>query len=248
MFDILITVAEKDFNKLRFVLSSIERNITGFDEVYCISNVKIPKNAKECWVNYVLDSEVLDFNFQRMTGTIKARQGWYKQQYIKLFQNVTSDEYLVVDADVYFNKKIEIIENGKPTFLFGTDQFHPPYFHFMKNMFDLERVYPFSFINELMYFKRGMIQHILSSIKVNKYGFFELSVNELNKENNASGFSEYELYGNYVTKYFPTLYNYKYIKTYSTAKKEVWSDQDIRKHIAQFKYSDIDILKIHSWL
>ena len=248
MFDVLITLAEKDFLKLRFVTESIYKNIYGVDHIYCVSNKKVPKEMVVSDVTYFLDDDVVDFNFDRFTDVIKRRKGWYVQQYIKLFQDITADEYLVVDSDVYFNRKVDIIKNHKPTFLFGTDQNHPPYFHFMKDLFDLERVYPFSFINEVMFFKWDIIKHMLDSLGINKYGFFELSVNELNKSNNASGFSEYELYGNYTTKYFPDAYNYTYVKTVAKARKSIWSVEEMRKYIDTFKDKDIDIIKMHTWI
>ncbi len=247
MFDVLITLAEKDFLKLRFVIESMIKNVDGIDKIYCVSNIKIPKELVISSVNYLLDKDVIDFNFDQFKDVIKLRKGWYIQQYIKLFQDVTSDEYLVVDSDVYFNKPVKIFEGGKPNFLFGKDQNHAPYFQFMKHLFDLDRVYPFSFINEIMLFKWEIINHMLHSLGVTKYGFFELSVNELNKINNASGFSEYELYGNYTTKHFPNAYNYKYINVQDKAKKELWSLKEIKDFIHHFESTDVDIIKMHTW-
>ena len=247
-YDVLITVAEKDFNKLRFVYDSIINNLDGANQVYVISDVKIPANKAISGIVYFLDSQVLDLDFSRFTGKIKAREGWYRQQFIKLLQEVTSDNYLVVDADAVFNRKIKVIINGKPLFLLGKNQHNKPYFDLMKNVFDLDQVYPHSFINEMMFFKREIIKHFLSYMKVNKYGFFELVLNELNKTDQISGFSEYELYGNYVTKYFPNTYSYKYMNTYSNGKNRVWAEDEIQKYITSFKGLDYDVISMHTWI
>lgn len=247
-YDVLITVAEKDFNKLRFVYDSIWCDLEGVGGVYIISNIEIPNNVKIACVNYFLDQQVLDLDFSRFTGKIKTREGWYRQQFIKLLQEVTGDNYLVMDADIILNRKLIVVENEKPFFLLGKDQHNKPYFDLMKKVFDLDRVYPYSFINEIMFFKRSIIKHLLHSTSLNIYGFFELVLNELNRNNQISGFSEYELYGNYVAKYFPDTYNYKYTKTAEKGKKGLWEDAEIEKMVRTLCVSDVDIIKIHSWL
>ena len=248
MFDILITLAEKDFLKLRFVIESIEKNLYDYDHIFCVSNVMVPEDKRINDITFFLDEDILDLDFNKLVNTPDKRKGWYRQQFIKLFQQVTTDDYLVVDSDVYFNRKVNIIQNGKPTFLFGNDQHHHPYFQFIKDLLYLEREYSFSFINEVMYFKRGIIKDILDRLAVTREGFFELAVKEINKLKDASGFSEYELYGNYVTKYFQDSYNYKYVITKSTAKRSIWSEEELSNHIESFKNTNVDIIKMHSWI
>jgi hypothetical protein len=248
MYDILIPVAEKDFIKLQFVWESIINNLSGFNEIYCISNVKMPKSLKLPGIRYFTDSDVIDFDCMRFTGAIKNHESWYIQQYIKLFQNITSNDYLEVDADVFFNRKVNIIENGKPSFLFGRDQNHLPYFNLMKKVFNLEKVYPHSFINETMFFKRSIIKHLLDSLRIDPHGFFELILAEVNRANEMSGFSEYELYGNYVTKYFKDSYNYKYLKTQLGGKYGYWNEDEIRQYVDFYKGSDFDLISMHSWI
>ncbi len=46
MFDILILSAEKDFNKIKFVYESINKNIDNFDNIHCITNIKIDDKYK----------------------------------------------------------------------------------------------------------------------------------------------------------------------------------------------------------
>ena len=247
MYDILIPASEKDFIKLRFVWESIINNLAGFDKIYCISKAKMPVNLRLPSVNYFTDSDIINFDF-KFTGVIKGHEGWYIQQYIKLFQQVTSDDYLEVDADVFFNKKVNIIENGKPCFLFGRDQHHIPYFNLMEKLFDIERVCPHSFINETMFFKRSIIKHFLDSFKVDARGFFEMIISEVNRVNQMSGFSEYEFYGNYVTKYFKDYYNYKNLKTYLGGKYGQWTENEVRQYVNGFKGSDYDLISMHSWM
>lgn len=246
MYDILIVVEEKDFNKLRFVLDSFTTNISGFDDIHIISNIEVPKKLPN--VKYHLDKDVIDFDFTRLRDNLTCRAGWYKQQFIKLFQNVTKDNYLVVDSDVYINRKIDVIKNDKPIFLLGKKQYHIPYFILMKNLFDLDKVYSYSFINEIMYFKRDVISHMLSSFGVSKDGFFELVINEVNRNNHNSGFSEYELYGNYVTKYLPDSYDYRFVKTRRGGRHRKWKNEELQEYIDSLKTHDYDLITMHTWM
>ncbi len=247
MFDILILSAEKDFNKIKFVYESINNNINNFDNIHCVTNVKIDDKYKISDINYYTDEDVLNLDYSKFKGNVLKRKGWYKQQYIKMFQNVTSDDYLVVDSDIFFNRKIDIF-NDKPSFFFGRDQHHLPYFEFMRRLLKLEKTYNFSFINEIMFFKREYIKKILDMLNVDINGFFDLSVDILNDINHDAGLSEYELYGNFVTKYFPDSYNYTHIKTYLGGKYSAWNDQEVYNYIKSFEKSDYDIISMHSWI
>jgi hypothetical protein len=248
MFDILILSAEKDFNKIKYVYESIVKFIGGYNNICVISDVEMKDEFKIEGIKYYTDNEVINFDFSKFKGNVLKRKGWYVQQYIKLFQQVTSDDYLVVDSDIIFNKKIEIIKEGKPSFFFGRNQLHKPYFHFMKKLLNLERVYDYSFINEIMYIKRDYINEILAQLKVDNAGFFDLSVEILNEINHDAGMSEYEIYGNFVTKYFPDAYNYNYIKTQLSGKDSVWKYEEIEDFLLKYKDQDFDIISMHSWV
>lgn len=241
MFDILITIAKKDFNKLWFVVESIRKNIVGYRKIFVISDVEI--NNKVEGIEYFTDDEVLDFNWSAID--MVNRRGWYKQQFIKLLQEETLSNYLVVDADVYINKPLQI-DIAHPFFLFGKDQYHLPYFIFLKDIFRIEKCYPRSFICETMFFKKSIINYMLSELGVNKYQFFDICAKEINKINNGSGFSEYETYGNYVTKYFPDMYQYKNINVLHKWKRRLWTDDEIKNHINN--NNNYDILTMHTWI
>ena len=240
MFDILITIAKKDFNKLWFVINSIQKNVAGYRKIFVVSDEKIEKYEG---IEYFTDDDVIDFDMSKID--MSNRRGWYKQQFIKLFQDVTADNYLVIDADVYINKPLEI-NVAHPYFLFGKDQYHIPYFIFIKDVLDIEKCYPHSFICETMFFKRAIIKYMLNELGVDKNEFFDIAAKEINKINNGSGFSEYEMYGTYVTKYFPELYQYKYINVLNSWKRRTWTDKEIKDHIKSSP--NMDILTMHSWI
>ena len=244
IFDILITAAKKDFNKLPFVLSGIERNIRGYNNIHIISNHPVPDEYLVNGTIQYRDHEALDYDFLGID--MENRRGWYRQQFIKLLQTTTTDDYLVIDADVYINKPMKI-NTGNPSFYLGRDQYHMPYFQCFDRICGLKRSYDHSFICEIMFFKRDIINMILEEIGLDRYDFLNRCVEMINKVNNGSGFSEYEFYGNYVTSRWPGAYQYKKIKVLHNKKYRKWYDEEIRQYVENNSHSDYDILTMHSW-
>jgi len=247
MFDVLITCGSKDFNKLPHCVESIKKNINGFNVIYVVSNVVYTEKAIP-GVTYVLDDAVMDFSFLKLTGNNTHRKGWYKQQFIKLFQTFTNDDYLVVDADVYFNKPISILENEKPTFLLGQNQFHEPYFQLMKKVFGITKVFQHSFINEVMYFKREYVNELIKLSGMDKSVLYTKIVETINEIDHPSGFSEFETYGNFIISYYPESYNVRCVKAIGKAKKGVWTNVEIVENINKMTNGDFDLFSMHSWM
>jgi hypothetical protein len=248
MYDILLAMAEKDFIKFQFVYNSVMEHLEGFDQIHCVTPVPVPSKLRIEGVQYSLDEDAIDFDFSNCKGVIKERTNWYKQQFIDLFQVVTSDDYFQIDTDTCFNRKVNVIENGKPSFLFGKDQDHRPYRELTQKLFGFGREYPYSFISDMMFFKRDIIKELVAFTGLNKYGFFELIINEVNKTQQPSGFSEYDTYGNYVTKYFPDLYNYKHLKALRVSKRRIWRKEEVQRLIDTHKTNDLDVLAYHTYL
>lgn len=244
--DVLITTAPKDFNKLKVNYESIMKNIEGIDEVIYVAPVNIPPEyLPNKDVLCFTDNGALDFDFYLIKDA--QRRGWYRQQFIKLFQELTFSNYLVVDSDVFICKPLEVSDTN-PIFYLGKDQLHQPYFNLMKDLVNLDRVYPHSFISEIMYFKKDIIDEIVSYVGVDDYEFFSKCAAYINEADDPSGFSEYELYGNFTTKHFPDLYQYKHIKVLSKALKREWTDAEIRNYIEQNMNKEYDLLTMHSWV
>lgn len=244
MFDILITVAPKDHNKLPFVMESIYKHIKGYRDLFVISPIAISDEYMFMKAHYLTDSDVVDFNLSRIE---ESRRGWYNQQFIKLFQNETADNYLVIDADVWINKEFDI-DFEQPTFFLGRDQNHQPYFDLMKAVLNLDKVYPYSFICEMMFFKRDLIWEMLKQAKKSKTAFVKACVDEIVKNGSPSGFSEYETYGNFVTKYYPELYSYKKIEVLHNKKLRKWTKQELNDCINKNSSLNYDILTMHSYV
>jgi hypothetical protein len=245
MFDILITIAEKDFNKLRFCVNPIDLYVLRFNKIHVVSDIEIPEKYKpERAINYHLDRDVLPIDFELFDN---KRKGWYKQQFIKLFQTITDHNYLVIDGDTVLMRPLQVNPNY-PCFYHGKNQFHKPYFELMTRLFGVTQANPYSFINEIMLFKRGYVLEMLEKLHLSVFGFIDKVILDVNESREWSGFSEYELYGHWMSLNHPGAYIHRILRTGSKAKKEIWSDEAVEKFIQDSHNMGLDKISLHSWI
>ena len=251
-FDILIPAAPKDRNKLKFLLASIEKYIGGFSNVYLVTpdKTKIEGELPEKFPLIVLnDAEVFAIN---PSVKLKYRPNWIYQQYLKLFQDVTeNDLFLTIDSDVIINRPMEMFESdGRKIFWLGWEQNHRPYFEFQEKMLGLPRVYPHTFINDMNFMSKSIIREMLS-----KSGYtIETFIKESAKLITAECFpGEPEIYGQYVHKYYPNSYSFRQTKSISRGKftpafdTVIWTDDEIKATMDEFKNTDVDLFTLHTW-
>lgn len=250
-FDILLVCAQKDYNKLPHVMRSIEENVFGFDRFVVIAQTLdalsfIPKTQKEV---------VLSSDNEGLPGVDRSgwryRPNWCFQQHLKLFQTLTSDWYLTVDCDTIFNRPIPFFNDGKPIYYTGKMQFHPPYFAFNGYMLDLIMDRNISYITDLNLFYRPMIAEMLYSNGYTIQSFIEKSQRITDK---YCHMAEPELYGRYIAKYHPTMYEDRRLvmgqsigKLQNNIKAFNYTDREIRAAIDAAKSQDYDTISLHSW-
>jgi hypothetical protein len=250
-FDIVILSHKKDYNKLPFLINSVRENIHGFGDIHVISPEEI--TDKISGVLYYTDDEALPLNDETKklwtewsNSGVFTRQSpnWIKQQFIKLFQIVTKKDYLIIDSDIILIKKLEVISNGKPNLFLGRNQYNYEYFTFMKNILSLDKEIDRSFICELMFFKKDIIHNILSDFDGDYNNFIKKSISLIN---NNCFISEFELYGNYTMKNFPTYYQFKNLNCSLNGKHSEWRDNEIFENVEKYKNSEYDLISLHSW-
>lgn len=147
------------------------------------------------------------------TPCFPGRAGWYFQQFLKLgvsALDVVSENYLVVDADTIFLKKIPLLENDVRYCFNKSVEHHAPYFenylHFMKEQANRE----FSFISQYMLFNKRMVREMLSKMErnFNNADAWHWLIAKNLKGDGASLFSEYETYGHYMKNHHPEVCSY----------------------------------------
>jgi len=203
-YDILIVAAKKDLYKIKDIHESIVKFMTPLpNKIYCICS-DIPLD-KVNGIEYILETSVLDIEVSK----IPVRSTWVYQQYLKLLQNVTIDKYLVIDADIIFNKPIEIFTEDKPNFFISNKTHNRPFFRYLDRLFGIKKNNDFSFISEIMFFDRVLINELILTKFKDHNEFIEESNKVLKKD---CFISEYELYGNYIFNNYKDLYEYAQIR------------------------------------
>jgi hypothetical protein len=243
-FDIFVPVHYKDSVKIDFLLESIFRNIHGFDKIYLVTNFNFQSKFKSDKIIVLNEKEVLDVDFEK----IKYRNSWTYQQFLKLFQNVTKDWFLVIDSDCYVNKHIEIFNGDKFNFLFdGRENLNlSPFYSFSSKFLNVNRSYNKQFVSEIMVFNRNIILEIFKNIGLNTVNEMIDYLCENIKRHEC--LSEFELYGSYVHSKHPDLYNYKDISCFKTGFQDFefeWDESSIVDLI--FQNPDVDLITYNTY-
>lgn len=249
-YDIFIPVAPKDYNKLKFLIASIEENLSGWDKIFVTTPTgeKILDNSK---ITYFRDKEILNIDPTRF----KYRPGWLYQMYLKMFQKVTQDLFVTFDSDLIINRPLEMItKEGKLVWWRGWEQNHRPYFEFQERVLNLPREYPYTFINDMNFMSKSIIQEMLQRNGFTTESFIEKSFEVI--EYNCYP-AEPEIYGQYVMKYHSDMYEPRQAKTLSNPRtqnhltdttSQIWKDEEIISEIQKVKSQDVDMFMLHSWL
>lgn len=259
LYDILIPALPKDFHKLKYLLRSIHANLTGWEVIHFVTP---RKNIEELLIHcdelpvrrYIrhADEDMVDFDPTRCSH----RPNWVRQQYIKLFQTVTSDLYLTIDADAVFLKPLPMYaEDGRRILWMGWEQNHRPYFAFQERMLGLPREYPHTFVNDMNFIDRRIVREMLSGAGYDSaQAFIEASYDVIEREKCYPG--EPEIWGQYVMKHHPDRYLPLQCKTLAITPKEtshmpegtsLWSDDEIEAAIRQYGATDLQMIMFHDW-
>lgn len=241
-YDVLLVAHKKDYIKLNYVIKYIKKNLIGYNNIHLIvKNINDVPKFVDVLIHNEQDVLPVDFN------KFKYRPTWIYQQMIKLLQNVTFKNYIVVDSDTIINKPLNPFDqNNKPVFFFTKNQYHEKYFKYLLKYFNINKCCNYSFISEIMFFNREIIKKMFFEIKLvdikDIINFFYDSNTE------DSYISEFELYGNYMESKFKGVYTYKHLSIYDEGSESpsYWSEEKIHNNITN--NDTVDIITMHSWL
>jgi hypothetical protein len=251
-FDIFIPVAPKDAVKVPYLLDSIRRCVPGYDRIYlCAARDGVPggETTNAPGVVRARDADVLQMDLRRL----RHRPNWIYQQYLKMFQTVTRhDLYLTIDSDVVFNRPMPMFTaEGQRILYLGWEQNHAPYFRFQEKLLQLPRVHPHTFINDMNFMDRRIIQEMLGRNGYDVASFIERSYEVI--DGNCYP-AEPEIWGQYVHKHHAARYQYRQAKTRMLGKdtgrfdEAGWISDEIERAMDGLRGADIDMVMFHSWL
>lgn len=226
--DIIIPCGPNDVKFVPTVVVQLRKHIVGTDYIYVVTNEKyIPKIQKSLKdiKTFVLDENTLvpGLSYSVVKNLMNRKKrfegyGWIFQQLLKLGFATTeyaNQYYLSWDADTLPLKEIRFFENGHPIFTKKTE-YHEPYFDTNEKLVGIGKVQPYSFIAEHMVFKTAYVKDLLDDIElsnVNGKTWFEKCVNACDFIM-TEVFSEFELYGSYVSVNHPEEYRTRQLHSF----------------------------------
>lgn len=247
-FDIFIPCARKDYVKLPYVLDSIKRNVQYGGTIH----VSIPFEIERWKYDDVIFHRDFDLlNVDKSKWIFRA--SWMYQQCLKLFQEVTSDLYLVVDCDTIFNRPVSFFDGDKMIWHTGWAQFNKPYFDFQEAMIGVGKVHPDSLISDTGFYDRNIIKEILEVSNYDDKFHFITRAQALTTP--TCYMCEQDLYASYCWVHHKDKYSFKPLimsgisaKIQHDPEQTIWTKLEIEDQINKMKCSDCDTFSIHSWL
>lgn len=244
--DLLIPCAPKDYAKLPYVLDSVDRYLPDIGAAHIVTPNLVSLEARYRFPLHMhLDQDILDFDFTRF----KFRPTWVYQQFLKLFQTVTDDWFLVMDADRFINKPLRLFDNDKPImFLRDRDECHYPYFEYSKIMLGIGKWYEHSFLSECTLYSRSLIEDMLLSADLTPHEWLEKSVEIIDA---TCCIADAELYGSYTYINQRDLYQYRILRDHMLGKyaeQGEWTADEIAAYVSDMAArDDVDFFTAHSW-
>ena len=236
-YDVLIPVAKKDTAFVKNVVTYINRNLIGCENIYIVTNQKnfqklqalasSEKNVK------ILDENALvpELNFgivaecmEKKGAGKEDRVGWYFQQLLKFAfakSQYAKEYYLTWDADTIPLTPISFFDGETPLFTKKIEH-HKPYFVTLNRILGFGKLVDFSFIAEHMIFKVPIVKEMLDAIAAYPTSEGNNWVEKIMfachfAPGQGPYFSEFETFGNYCVKYHPSLYQVRQLNTFRSA-------------------------------
>ena len=214
--DILIPTIEKDLFTLDFVLDSINKNF--FHDIGNIFLISPESNSilalcDKYNCKHIIEDDlglVNKDNIQYFVNGVN-RTGWIYQQLIKLSaDSICNENYIfVLDSDTILTSPQIFQINSKSTLL-CSDEFHIPYFETFYKLFGYKAQSSISFVSHQIFFKRERLIEMKNEIeKRHNMPWYNAVISVLDK-NEASSFSEYETYANWMLINYPDELNIEY--------------------------------------
>jgi len=239
LVDAVVPAAPKDYSKIPYVVRGILDNVD-VERAYVVSPTEIDFSHPR--VECCLDADVLPYDRKEL----QYRPNWLYQQLIKLFQDVTANDwYIVIDADIIVNKPLPLwTDEGKPILYLANDQFHGAYFEFNKQVFGFGKVHEHSFLSECTLYNKGLVRGMLRYAGLTLDGFWEL----MRVANHGCKPAESELYGSFVVREYPNIYEIRHIISWLGGKyqAQTWTADEIEDRIHAAP-DNAHLVSMHSW-
>ena len=236
--DVVIPIVAKDLHILPLCLEGVRQQVSHhIKDIYIVAPAEqdIVKFCETNNLHFVDETSVLGFSPKELNivitnpdGTTRNRSGWLFQQLIKLSGKVgTCQHYLCIDADhVLIRPHVFLTEDNKTVFYMSYEE-HKPYYENIHKLMPGLSLDTLSYVDHKMLFDKEQLKQLHNALcKQTGCSWIDAIINNYDRTNFA-GFSEFELYGNFIQKkerrpWLQKRLSYNHIADYSTLQKK-WS-------------------------
>ena len=209
--DVVMPVIRKDIKILPLCLQGIRRCVPHrIDNIYIVApdDFEIKSFCKDNNLIYVDECSVLGYSPEKLNlrvsnadGRIVDRSGWLFQQLIKLSGKIgTSRYYLCIDADHILLQNHTLISRKNKFVFYLSPEFHKPYYVNIEKLMkkDIANKSVFSYVTHKMIFDKDVINKLHAEIEHKNGIRWDKAILDTYDRTQGAGFSEFELYGNYI--------------------------------------------------
>jgi hypothetical protein len=206
---VVFVVTTKDYETLIQAVDAARKNLAHpIDDIYVVapSVDKLVNFSQENDLIFIDENSVLKTkkgDIEYRDDERRDRSGWLFQQLLKygVAQFISTEHYLVIDADTILIKPQRFDVNGRPLLL-HSDEFNEPYFRVLERLLGIHPKILLSCVSHHMLFTKKYLSDMLTFIEDRHLEDWETAILNCVDYSNNSGFSEYETYGQWcMTKY-----------------------------------------------
>ena len=208
--DVVIPIIAKDLRILPLCLEGVRRQVQHpIQDIYIVAPVQqeIVQFCNEHGLRVVDECSVLGFGpkdlnlqVQQGDGRVLNRSGWLFQQFIKLSGKVgTCRHYLCIDADhVLIRPHTFLTDDGRTVFYMSYEE-HQPYYDNIQQLLPDLPLDCLSYVDHKMLFDKNQLETLHETLSKRSGKSWTETIIDSYDRHCFSGFSEFELYGNFVT-------------------------------------------------
>ena len=231
--DVVIFVVPKDCDILPICVQSIRKNLKHpIKNIYIVApdskDINIIAERLGCIFvdeDTVLPLQKKDIEYTSFEGV--DRSGWlFKQLLIfGIEKTLNLQNYYVIDADTLLVTP-QVFEKNNKLVLLHSDEFHVPYFDVYHNLIGSYPEVLLSFVAHQMIFSKEIVTSLKLFLEERFGTSWIQAILDCTDYSSQSGFSEYELYGNWALKTCKNQFTREYWFNFSENKKAVPLDLD----------------------
>ena len=204
--DVVIPIVAKDLHILPLCLEGVRQCVAHpIQDIYIVApkETSILQFCEKQNLKYVDETAVfgfspqsLDIKYRDAEGLVRDRSGWLFQQLVKLSGRVgTCRHYLCIDADhVLIRPHVFLTNDGKTVFYMSYEEHQPYYDNIHRLLPDLE-LDTLSYVDHKMLFDKVQLEALHQALGGDEW--IRTILENYDRKSHA-GFSEFELYGNFV--------------------------------------------------